>query len=173
MKLVTNLKRARQSGMALAAAIILFVLFIIFIGTIAYVLWKAIHRIHRQPPPDDPNNALAIPDYQEEVDAATGQVKAQYGTTNVTPFYLTGITQTNLIVFLPFGTNAYEAILERSTNLFDWAPIDRLPAGEAFIDTNPPPAQAFYRRLYLNVVGPVNEETNHAASFMYLPAPTP
>ena len=172
MKLVTNLKRAQQSGMVLAAVLILFILFIVFIGTLAYVLWKAIHRLPTRNPDPDPAG-LSNPSYQPSVDKLTADVQAEFGTTNVTPYYLTGITQTNLIVFLPFGTNAYEAILERSTNLFDWSPIDRLPAGEAFIDTNPPPAQAFYRRLYLNVVGPVNEETNHVPGFMYLPAPTP
>lgn len=169
MKIVPSIRR-RQEGLALWAAILLFVMFIIFIGTMVYVIWKAINRLKpRQPPPDDPNNALYIPDFQAEVDKASAEVQQQFGTTNVTALYLTGIPYTNIVVFLPFGTNVYDAVLERSTNLLDWQAIDTLPAGEAFIDTNPPPAQAFYRRLYLNVVGPVQEDTNHVPSFYYLP----
>ena len=172
MKLVSNLKRARQSGMALAAAIILFVLFIIFIGTIAYVLWKAIHRLPTRNPDPDPAG-LSTPAYQPSVDKLTADVQAEFGTTNVTALYLTGIEQTNLTVFLPFGTNAYDAQIERSTNLVNWETLGASLMGEAYIDTNPPPAQAFYRRLYLNVVGPLVEDdpTNHVPGFMYLPTP--
>ena len=164
-------KQRRQEGLALAAAIILFVLFLVFIGTLAYVLWRAIHRIPpRQPPPDDPNNAaLYIPYYQESVDALTAKTQQEFGTTNVTALYLTGIAQTNLIVFLPFGTNAYAAQIERSTNLTDWEILGASPAGEAYIDMSPPADRAFYRRLYLNVVGPVQEDTNHFGGFYYLP----
>ena len=99
----------------------------------------------------------------------TGEVMQQFGTTNVQAFYLTGIEPTNIIVFIPFSTNAYNAQIERSTNLTDWEILGASPAGEAYIDMSPPADRAFYRRLYLNVVGPVQEDTNHFGGFYYLP----
>ena len=72
-------------------------------------------------------------------------------------------------MFIPFSTNAYNAQIERSTNLTDWEILGASPAGEAYIDMSPPADRAFYRRLYLNVVGPVQEDTNHFGGFYYLP----
>jgi len=162
-----NPTRQREAGLTLLAAAILFALFLVFIGTLVFMIWRALQRITpRTPPPDDPAAAAL---YQADVAALTAKTQQEFGTTNVTALYLTGIAQTNLIVFLPFGTNAYAAQIERSTNLVDWVPLGASPMGEAYIDTNPPPAQAFYRRLYLNVTGPVYDDTNHVAGFYYLP----
>jgi hypothetical protein len=135
--------RRRQSG-AVGWFVLLLVLFLIFVGTVLYIIWKALQNLPERPTGDEVSNAI----WEEK-----GDVECDYGelypdkeiyvvSGNVIERY-----QTNPPVgFTPFSGSFEGAIIERSTNLINWDRVAVLDyAGQQFVDTNPPPNQAFYR----------------------------
>lgn len=147
----------RQSGLALAGAIILFVLFILFIGSLTVLLWRMIQKIHPRDP--DPSEQAASLDSLEVV-AAADAIKTEFAAASVTPVYVL-TAPVSYAIFIPFAPVAWPAFIERSTNLIDWETVEALPAGKVYADTNPPPARAFYRRLNVNPPPGFIEDTNH------------
>jgi len=149
-------RHRRQSGLALAAAIILFVLFLLFVGSLTVLVWRMIQKIHPRTDPDDAAASLSSPAVAAEAEI----VKAEFAAASVTPVYALA-APVNGPLFIPFAPVAWAAFIERSTNLIDWETVEALPAGNVYADTNPPPARAFYRRLNVSPPAGFIDDTNH------------
>jgi hypothetical protein len=154
-----------NQGLTLLAGLILFVLFIIFIGTIAYILWRAIQNIPARPPPPE-EEAMIQAAIQKELNIV--QANNPDSSVSVEALAFTYSPNTNLIVFIPFAPVEINTFIERSTNLINWEFMNNVIANTTFIDTNPPPNCAFYRRF--DIAGnPVELTTNNAPGFYYVP----
>lgn len=141
-----NLRRARQAGMALAAAIILFLLFLIFVGTVAYVVIKAIQRLFPAPPPDDPDNQSYFID-PTVVETARLEMQAQLAAEHPGENVQVQVADAYWVTaFVPFGPVTNVVTVERSTNMVDWEVVGTVTEGEQYYDTNRF-AQAFYRTM--------------------------
>lgn len=159
---IPHLYRQRQAGIALAGAIILFVLFLAFIGTLAYILWRAVRGLQRQPPPDDPTNQAVIQD------ALTSEIRgwqAAYPGEPVTASVAGVLYAPNQRLFIPFGPYPVQTQIERSIDLRAWQVVATVPPYEVWYDleTN---QQAFYRRFDAQGIT-IPCDTNYVPAFIY------
>jgi len=134
--------KLRQSG-AVGWFALLLVLFLIFVGTVIYIIWKALNNLPERPTEDDVANSIW--EAKGDVECDFGEVYADKEIKVLSGGVITRY-DTNAVGFIPFAPLFEGVTIERSTNLVDWERIAVLNyEGQQFIDTNPPPNQAFYR----------------------------
>jgi len=134
--------------------LLLLVLFIIIVGLAVYNILKAIERFRRPPEPDEvridaPYMQGLLTDWFEDTYPESNVVVLIGNSQEVTQTnYWPDVTQGG---FVPFANldplpGAYNRAIERSTNLVYWETIAVIYSdGPPYMDTNPPPNQAFYR----------------------------